>query len=56
MKITLENQIDGITAIIEDKSADDATVEEVFDRLIIPALLGLGYQKGSIDKLLAQNI
>ena len=62
MKITIESTEFGkdllwagsrkkIVTIYED--SDDQTVDDLFDNLIIPAVLAYGYQEGSIKRTIA---
>jgi hypothetical protein len=34
---------------------DDMTIEEIVENLVVPALLGMGYQRETINKYLGEN-
>jgi hypothetical protein len=61
MKITLEpTELDQSPQNLHPKVTvetcyDDITIDEIMENLIIPALLGIGFQKETIDKYLGNK-
>lgn len=50
MKITIENPTYKQKVIIEKEELDDANINNIWEELIKPCLLAMGYQQNSIDE------
>jgi len=61
MKITLEpTELDQSPQNLHPRVTietcyDDMNIEEIFENLIVPAVLGIGYQRETINKYLGED-
>lgn len=55
MKLILENEQEGQKITIESKN-NDMTINDIFEKLIEPALLAIGYHPNSIARMRGEEV